>query len=170
MIDYRIGENGSNPNSYTRNGIWYVNVTRIPDEEVKIKRGDFKTFKTVMNIKGETFKKEGHQIHHIIPLSLGGDNFAYNRINMLPEEHTLFHYYIITPQTSDMTIGETRRIMLPLMLDKEVFYLSSKDFRAFLAKFEKRVKIDKTFYTRMKEIQKTYKQKYGISIDRTNFR
>lgn len=112
-----------------KNGVYYAFVKLVPQEERRALRYEF-----------ENVKKKPHSslydYHHKIPLSLGGDNSQGNLVLMLKYEHTLLHKYIIDPQIKDLSEGEYRRIMLPVM-NERVFSFSSDSFRHFLKEFSK---------------------------------
>lgn len=56
---------------------------------------------------------EGYQIHHIVPLKLGGSNSVKNLCVVDQETHALLHQLIYQPVIDKMQVGEEAVLILP---------------------------------------------------------
>lgn len=101
-------------NRYSNNISRIAYVTRQPPEIVKVLREEYKQ-EGLSLTKG--LDKKLFDTHHILGLSLGGQNIPENLVLMRREEHEILHKYFIDPQVADMKIGEGRLIFLPVSYD-----------------------------------------------------
>lgn len=101
-------------NRYSNNISRIAYVTRQPPEIVKVLREEYKQ-KGLSLTKG--LDKKLFDTHHILGLSLGGQNIPENLVLMRRDEHAILHKYFIDPQVADMKVGESRLIFLPVSYD-----------------------------------------------------
>lgn len=74
---------------------------------------------------------KGYQVHHIIPIKLGGSNELNNLCIVDAETHTMLHRFIYQPLLEKLREGETAFVKLPLF--ERVLYKEDRD-RFFLHK------------------------------------
>ncbi|MCB9978308.1 MAG: HNH endonuclease [Rhodospirillales bacterium] len=110
-----------------------VLATRIPSNEARARRatltGEDKSRFAEQAIESlsDFFHKSARrtvieyclsfQVHHIMPISLGGNNEEENLALVEPSLHRRIHEYI-TRQTSGMEMGEERPILLPFSAER----------------------------------------------------
>ena len=67
-----------------------------------------------------------YDTHHIIPLSLSGDNGRDNLVLMERNDHAYLHHEFLDPQTKGLSAGESGWLLIPISYD-----LQSESFRRY---------------------------------------
>ncbi len=88
--------------------------------------------KAVRAAKKRGVLPEGYQIHHIVPLKLGGSNSVKNLCLVDQETHAMLHQLIYQPIIDKMELGEVAVLILPPFArvikkeDRSTFFLFSE--------------------------------------------
>lgn len=147
MSSKKITNYAFKPKCEYKDGVVYLYVRIVPDEIRRERRKEY-------NKNHKKTHSPLYNIHHKIPLMLGGDNLDDNLIVMWRREHEMLHRYIIDPQIAGMKKGEIRKIMLPVM-EGSFFSFSSPEFRHFIKKFveTREMESDLSIYMKVMESQ-----------------
>ena len=104
-------------------------VDRAPYVERRVVRIPHKQIRAVRNQMSHERRDEfrrffhapyGAQIHHVLPISLGGGNDWSNLVLICPVLHDAVHEFI-DEQIEDMEVGETRKVIIPIISQRKLW-------------------------------------------------
>ena len=69
--------------------------------------------KAIKSAKKKGILPDGYQIHHIVPLKLGGSNSVKNLCIVDAETHAMLHKFIYQPLIDSLQLGEEANLIMP---------------------------------------------------------